>query len=290
MQQLTTEGPPQLVLSVYSGIGLLDSGFEQNGFCVVRGPEKITGGDIRAFRSMPGVFSGVIGGSPCQDFSRARRTPPTGEGLELLGEYCRIVQESLPNWFLLENVPGVPDIEIVGYHVQRFDLSPTQLGHSQSRLRHFQFGSKRGLILNIRRSAFTGKREPCLTASEGTQKGRRTFSEFCRLQGLPPDFDLPDFHKAAKYKAVSNGVHAAVAQEVGRAIWEATTAADPITIYNAKVCLCGCGRILSGKQKAANATCRKRLQKKREAAALCNTRSVTAVTRRPQTIRAHSQK
>ena len=253
----------QLILSLFSGIGLLDSGFEQNGFCVVRGPEKILGGDIRRFRAIPGFFSGVIGGPPCQDFSRARRSQPTGEGQELLNEFCRVIVEASPDWFLMENVPGVPDVVIEGYTVQRFDLCPTQLGQIQSRLRHFQFGSKRGLILSINRRSFTGRKQPCLTASEGSQKGKRTFSEFCRLQGLPDAFNLTELHKAAKYRAVGNGVHTAVSGEVARAIREATCSPDPLTIHNTRTCACGCGRIITGRQQSAGPTCRKRLQKKR---------------------------
>jgi DNA (cytosine-5)-methyltransferase 1 len=252
------------VLSLFSGIGLLDSGFERNGFCVVRGPEKITGGDIRDFHSVPGVFGGIVGGSPCQDFSRARRTPPTGEGLELLNEFCRVVRESQSDWFLLENVPGVPDVCIDGFHIQRFELSPVQLGFSQNRLRHFQFGSKTGLILTINRRTYSGEIQPCITASEGSRPNRRTWSEFCQLQGLPPSFDLPEFNQIARYRAVGNGVHTGVSMEVARAIREAIDSPSPKTIFNTRVCACGCGRIVTGKQKSATATCRKRLETKRK--------------------------
>lgn len=255
----------QVILSLYPGAGLLDSGFENAGFCVVRGPEKLLGGDIRRFRTVPGVFTGIIGGSPCQDFSKARRTPPTGEGMELLGEYCRIVEQSQPDWFLLENVPTVPDVSIPGYIVQRFELSPNQLGYSQSRLRHFQFGSKRGLLLTINRRPFTGQREPCATASEGNKKNKRTFSDFCQLQGLPAVFDLPDLNKIAKYKVVGNGVHTAVSAELARAITDAITNENPATVHNTRSCACGCGRVVTGKQQSATPTCRKRLEKRRKA-------------------------
>jgi DNA (cytosine-5)-methyltransferase 1 len=61
---------PQLVLSLFPGIGLLDMAFEEAGFCVVRGPDVLFGGDIRRFHPLPGRFDGVIGGPPCQWFSR----------------------------------------------------------------------------------------------------------------------------------------------------------------------------------------------------------------------------
>ena len=59
-----------LVLSVFPGIGLLDMAFEQEGFTVVRGPDVLWGGDIKRFSPPAGVFDGVIGGPPCQAFSR----------------------------------------------------------------------------------------------------------------------------------------------------------------------------------------------------------------------------
>lgn len=101
-----------LVLSLFPGIGLLDRAFEEAGFCVVRGPELLWGGDVRRFFPPRGVFAGVIGGPPCQDFSRARRSadPPTGNGVAMLAEFARCVAAAEPDWFLLENVVGVPDI------------------------------------------------------------------------------------------------------------------------------------------------------------------------------------
>jgi DNA (cytosine-5)-methyltransferase 1 len=61
-----------LVLSLFPGIGLLDRAFEEVGFCVVRGPDVLWGGDIHRFRPPAGRFDGVIGGPPCQAFSVLR--------------------------------------------------------------------------------------------------------------------------------------------------------------------------------------------------------------------------
>lgn len=61
-----------LILSLFPGIGLLDMAFEEQGFCVVRGPDALWGGDIHTFYPPPGRFDGVIGGPPCQSFSRLR--------------------------------------------------------------------------------------------------------------------------------------------------------------------------------------------------------------------------
>lgn len=260
------KAPSQLVLSLFSGIGLLDSGFVKQGFCVCSAEEQLLGGDVRNFRGIPNRFDGVIGGSPCQDFSKARRTPPTGYGLEMLSEFVRIVTEVQPRWFLLENVPTVPNVTVPGYHIQRFDLCPTDLGQAQRRRRHFQFGSMEGLVLNIQRQEFKGEKIPTLTASEGRRTKKRTFDDFCQLQGLSSALELPDFHRAARYKVVGNGVHTAVAHEVARAILEATTNPNPDTIHSTdvKFCACGCGRRVTGNKKSASDACRKRLQKTRQ--------------------------
>ena len=144
-----------LVLSIFPGIDLLGRGLEMEGFCIVRGPDLIFGGDIRDFTPPPGRFDGVIGGPPCQDFSSLRRNAPTGNGLAMLAEFVRCVEAAQPDWFLMENVPGVPDIAPAGYRVQRFDLRANECGLRQQRLRHFQFGSASGEVLLLNRGVFT---------------------------------------------------------------------------------------------------------------------------------------
>src|SRR6185503_20744824 len=101
-----------LVLSLFPGIGLLDMAFEEAGFCVVRGPDLLWGGDVRAFHPPAGKFEGVIGGPPCQAFSRlvhivrAKGQTPRPN---LIPEYERVVAEAAPAWFLMENVPEAPE-------------------------------------------------------------------------------------------------------------------------------------------------------------------------------------
>jgi DNA (cytosine-5)-methyltransferase 1 len=253
-----------LILSLFPGIDLLGRGFELEGYCVVRGPDTLWGGDIRRFYAPANRFDGIIAGSPCQDFSRKRRAPPTGEGLELLREFGRVVFESQAAWFLLENVPTVPDIQIEGYTVQRFDLNSRECGAAQSRLRHFQFGSKEGLVISPHRRPPTGCAEAVCLASEGESTDRRSFADFCELQGLPRDFDLPGWSIAAKYCAVGNGVHVGVARVIARAIRDATCAPRGRRITDVRLCACNCGRILTGRQKAATAGCRKRLERERK--------------------------
>src|SRR5437899_2029616 len=93
-----------LVLSLFPGAGLLDRGFEQAGYCVVRGPDVVFGQRIETFHAAAGHFAGVIGGPPCQDFSQARRRPPTGHGERMLAEFKRVVTDAEPDWWLMENV------------------------------------------------------------------------------------------------------------------------------------------------------------------------------------------
>lgn len=269
----------QLVLSLFPGIDLLGRGFEAEGFSIVRGPDLLWGGDVRTFHPPAGRFDGVIAGSPCQDFSRARRAlPPTGQGLELLREFLRVVAEAGPAWFLLENVPGVPDVRIDGYTIQRFDLRANECGGRQRRLRHFQFGSREGLIIQPERRRADAKPEACALAVEGHQQQRRTWADFCELQGLPRDFDLPGYSVEASYKAVGNGVPVMMARTIARAIRGAVTDATEHQTTDVKLCTCGCGRILIGKQLSATPACRKRLERsKRDKRRTVTHRVVTAI-------------
>lgn len=259
----------KLLLSIFPGIDLLGRGFEAEGFCVVRGPDLIWGGDIRDFNPPAGRFDGVIGGSPCQDFSKARRCPPTGNGAAMLREFVRVVESARPAWFLLENVPGVPDISAAGYTVQRFDLNARECGMRQNRPRHFQFGSREGLVLVPERVSMSANFERAAMATEGNSEARRAWPDFCELQGLPRDFDVPGLSRAAKYRAVGNGVPVPMGRVLARSILSARRA-DEVSL-----CVCGCGRLVQGKAAAATASCRKRMQRRRDRAFVTDPGSVT---------------
>ncbi len=45
---------PELVLSLFPGVGLLDRAFSSSGFIVVQAQDKLTGGGIREFASITG--------------------------------------------------------------------------------------------------------------------------------------------------------------------------------------------------------------------------------------------
>ena len=259
-----------LVLSLFPGIDLFGRGFEEEGFCVVRGPDVLWGGDIRRFHPPGGRFDGVIGGSPCQDFSRARRTPPTGAGLEMLAEFVRVVGEARPAWFLLENVTTVPTVAVKGYRVQRLDLAARECGLAQRRRRHFQFGSRDGLVLvPVRGWTAPAQSQPTCLATEGKRPHRRTWGEFCALQGLPTDFALPGMTVSARYAAVGNGVAVPVARVLAAAIRNA------VPWHAVRLCACGCGRRLTPNQVTATPACRQRQKRRRDAAVGAGGRTVT---------------
>lgn len=151
----------KLVLSLFPGIGLLDMAFEEAGFCVVRGPDVLWGGDIRRFHPPVGKFDGVIGGPPCQSFSsmahlvRANGHEPKFGNL--IPEFERCVSSARPQWFLMENVRAAPVPTADGYSVKEFYLNNAWIlgddgfGQEQERLRRFSFGIQGGGPVNLMR-------------------------------------------------------------------------------------------------------------------------------------------
>jgi DNA (cytosine-5)-methyltransferase 1 len=177
----------------------------------------------------------------------------------MLDHFRRVVTQGEPDWFLMENVPSVPDLLVEGYTVQRFDLNARECGMRQTRLRHFQYGSREGFVLVPERTKPTGEPQEIGLASEGSRPDRRSWSDFCELFGLPRDFALPGLSIAARYRAVGNGVPVPMARVVARAIREAS-----IRMKDVRLCVCNCGRIVEGRKRAALPACRKRMQRRRD--------------------------
>jgi DNA (cytosine-5)-methyltransferase 1 len=146
-----------LVLSIFPGIDLLGMAFELEGFCVVRGPDVLWGGDIRRFHPPAGVFAGVIGGPPCQAFSRlaimVRHNGYEPKFGNLIPEFERCVGEAAPMWFLMENVPAAPRPDVLGYDVwggivnNRWFVGEAEIGAEQNRTRRISFGTPDGRAL-----------------------------------------------------------------------------------------------------------------------------------------------
>jgi len=243
-----------LVLSLFPGIGLLDMAFEEEGFCVVRGPDVIWGGDVRRFRPPAGRFDGVIGGPPCQPFSqlvhmvRANGYEPKHENL--IPEFERIVAEARPGWFLMEEVRAAPLPDVAGYLVHSQMVNARHVGSPQNRERRISFGTPGGQSLRLDTNVFEpmewafavtgdarqrpgamlagGKRKSSatggLTSSLDRGGGSLPFERMCELQGLPSDFlaESP-FTVSGKRQAVGNGVPLPLGRAIARAV---KTAAD----------------------------------------------------------------
>lgn len=247
-----------LVLSLFPGIGLLDRAFEEEGFCIVRGPDVLWGGDIRRFHPPAGVFDGVIGGPPCQMFTQLRHLNPLAgqKHGNLIPEFERIVHEAHPVWFLMENVPAAPEPTLPQ---DCFDCSVTMitstilnnrwLGEVQDRTRRFSFGQRGSGKFWIEvavfespqyRQAVTRSLRSVPVKLGGSGKVKRTYTEdgkrhgpsigprekvgeMLMLQGLPDDYlDECPFTESGKRLAIGNGVPLpmgrAIAQAVKRAI------------------------------------------------------------------------
>ena len=73
-------------------------------------PDIVRTSDVRDFIGETGSFDLLIGGSPCQDLSIAKkgRKGLSGERSGLFWEYVRILKEVKPKYFILENVASMP--------------------------------------------------------------------------------------------------------------------------------------------------------------------------------------
>lgn len=255
-----------LVLSLFPGIDLLGRAFEEVGFCVVKGPDLITGGDIRNFTPPPGRFEGVIGGPPCQDFSSLNRNQ--GDyGHEMLDEFVRVIEAADPRWYLFENVVRAPRFSVSCMNAeQRFQLDLAWFSE-HSRRRDFQFGSKSGLLLNPMYSDRGEDLGPMVSGQD-----ERPFRMLCGIHGLPDDFDLDWLTVQAKKQAIANSVPMQLGTYVAELI-QATIYGKHVSERarqstairgNGRRCKCGCGRVCFGRQLYALAACRKRAQRARE--------------------------
>lgn len=218
-----------LVLSLFPGADLLGKAFEAEGWCVVRGPDVLLGGDIREWHVVPGRFDGIIGGPPCKAFSVAvtGQTPTQGN---LIPEFVRIVQEAKPSWWVMENVPQSPTpVELGECHEHVVD--GWCFGAAQHRTRKFCSN----LVLEMEELPADQRHPnpwPCVTATEykycgsprdkrraGRKVGRQmTLAEINVAMGLPEDWETPALTKAMQYAVRGNGVPIQLGRAVARAV------------------------------------------------------------------------
>jgi len=253
---------PGLVLDLFPGIGLLARAFEQEGYCVVSGPDQVFGGDAREFHPPAGVFEGVIGGPPCQAFSRlvhivrAKGQTPKEN---LIPEFERIASEAQPDWFLMENVEAAPEPDVPGYRVHStvYNNRWAPEAPEQNRERRFSFGSPDGRPLWLEvclfenpnweravvatsskegalaksqqelRDGVSRRMEQARASAQAEQTPRRTIERCAELQGLPADFLAgAPFTASGKYMVIGNGVPLPMGRAVARAIRRATMPAS----------------------------------------------------------------
>ena len=167
------------LISLFSGAGGLDLGFQKAGFKVVAANEfdktiwetyeknhdtKLIKGDVCEISS--DVFpdcDGIIGGPPCQSWSEAGALKgiddPRGQ---LFYQYIRILEDKKPKFFLAENVKGmmakrhnsavkniVAQFEDAGYDVFIHLLNASDYGVPQDRNRVFYVGFRKDLYVNF---------------------------------------------------------------------------------------------------------------------------------------------
>lgn len=169
------------IISLFSGCGGLDLGFERAGFEIpvanefdptiyetfkINHPKtKLIEGDIRNISEddFPRNVDGVIGGPPCQSWSEAG----TLRGIEdqrgqLFFDYIRVLRKAQPKFFLAENVSGmlanrhsdaVKNIlkmfDDSNYNVSLTLVNAKDYGVAQERKRVFYIGFRKDLHINF---------------------------------------------------------------------------------------------------------------------------------------------
>lgn len=214
-----------MILSLFPGLGLLDAAFEAEGFQIVRGPDLLWGGDIRRFHVPAGVFSGVIGGPPCQAFSAARRIRGGARKEDLIPEFVRVVREAAPDWVVMENLQqaiGHPSVPAEWYHTKIRDYD---CGGETKRTRAFWTWP----FFVLAPSRAGGKPERAVMATtwkrsrndQGFLDGSRPIEEYARLQGVPEiGRRLREVHASKRFAihCLGNGVPMAMGRHIARCV------------------------------------------------------------------------
>jgi len=136
--------------------------------------EPMTGD--RLLREAGGQIDGIFGGPPCQGFSSIGRRDPSDKRRKLLGHFFRLVSETEPSFFVMENVRGL--LESTGrgelddglkwvterYHVadpQVWDAS--EFGAATRRKRIFVIGTHRDKLDPVTAEDIEAWRAPAAT-------------------------------------------------------------------------------------------------------------------------------
>ena len=171
------------VISLFSGCGGLDLGFEKAGFDIPIANEfdstiyetfklnhpntRLIEGDIRkvddsVFEEI-GEIDGIIGGPPCQSWSEAGALRGIDDDRgKLFFEYIRILKAVKPKFFLAENVSGMLAnrhneavqhilelFDSAGYDVTLTLVNAKDYGVAQERKRVFYIGFRKDLNIKF---------------------------------------------------------------------------------------------------------------------------------------------
>jgi DNA (cytosine-5)-methyltransferase 1 len=173
-----------VAVDLFAGAGGFSLGIEQAGFDVAVAVEvdpihaathaynfphtkvlcadarKLSGKAIKeAAIQASGEIDLVIGGPPCQGFSLMGKRCLEDERNDLVFEFCRLVVELQPRYFVMENVPGIAqkehaiyldlinsELEAAGYYITQpvKVLKTAEFGVPQNRKRLILLGSRAG--------------------------------------------------------------------------------------------------------------------------------------------------
>ncbi|MDE6783877.1 MAG: DNA cytosine methyltransferase [Ruminococcus sp.] len=169
------------IISLFSGCGGLDLGFERAGFEIpvaneydktiwetfkINHPKtRLIEGNIRQISesNFPSDVDGIIGGPPCQSWSEAGALRGIDDARgQLFFDYIRILRKVKPKFFLAENVSGmladrhneavqniVKLFEDSGYDVTLTLVNAKDYGVAQERKRVFYIGFRKDLGIDF---------------------------------------------------------------------------------------------------------------------------------------------
>ena len=166
------------VVDLFAGAGGMSLGFRQSGYKILSAVElvevaadthhlnfpdsHIFCGDIAEYQPLKYVSKKsvrvVVGGPPCQGFSVAGKRDPNDPRNKLFREFVRVVGELKPDYFVMENVPGILTMqkgEVAQAILEAFDeigystvsiavLETATLGVPQLRSRAIFIGNAKG--------------------------------------------------------------------------------------------------------------------------------------------------
>lgn len=169
------------LISLFSGAGGLDLGFERAGFEIAMANEfdktiwatyernhtaPLIKGDIRSIKEtdFPDDIDGIIGGPPCQSWSEAGALRGINDDRgKLFFDYIRILKDKQPKFFLAENVSGmlanrhseavkniIKCFEECGYDVSITLVNAANYGVPQDRKRVFYIGFRKDLNVDFK--------------------------------------------------------------------------------------------------------------------------------------------